>query len=146
MLIPNTVITNASLHILENGCKWRALPECYGEWHTAYMRLRHQAEAGVLARLLAALREQELTDKNLKCLGLDSTSAEVHPDGTGAKKKRPAKHRQVPGRLEHEDPRDRGQRIDGIGFQRARRAGPRGTQRPALVEALLRADPQKFRW
>ncbi len=91
VLIPNIVIVNALLHILENGCKWRALPERYGKWHTVYMRLRRWAEAGVLARLLAALREQELTDKDLDCLGLDSTSVKVHPDGTGAQKKRARK-------------------------------------------------------
>ena len=40
VLIPNIVIVNALLHILENGCKWRALPERCGKWHTACMRLR----------------------------------------------------------------------------------------------------------
>ena len=87
VLIPNIVIIDALPHILENGCKWRARPERCGKWHMVHMRLRRWAEAGALARLLAALREQRLTDKDLDCLGLDSASVKVHPDGTGAQKK-----------------------------------------------------------
>jgi hypothetical protein len=34
---------------------------------------------------------------------LDSTSVKVHPDGTGALKKRPPSHRQIAGRMEHQD-------------------------------------------
>ena len=45
------------------------------------------AETGVLDRLFAALREMHLVDGGVEVLGLDSTSAEVHPDGTGAQKK-----------------------------------------------------------
>ena len=29
---------NGILHMLENGCEWRALPERYGPWNTAYRR------------------------------------------------------------------------------------------------------------
>ena len=28
--IPNIIVINAILYVLENGCKWRALPECFG--------------------------------------------------------------------------------------------------------------------
>ena len=40
----------------------------------------------MLERLFAALREQEAGGEDAECFGLDSTSAEVHPDGTGARK------------------------------------------------------------
>ena len=30
----------AMLYIIENGCKWSALPKKYGNWHTIYMRFR----------------------------------------------------------------------------------------------------------
>ena len=40
----------------------------------------------MLERLFAALREQEAVGEDADCFGLDSTSAEVHPDGTGARK------------------------------------------------------------
>lgn len=31
----NLQLINAILYVTENGCKWRALPESYGNWHTA---------------------------------------------------------------------------------------------------------------
>ncbi len=37
--IPNTQVLNAFIHILENGCKWRALPSEFGSWHTIYTRM-----------------------------------------------------------------------------------------------------------
>ena len=73
---------NAVLHVLENGCKRRALPERFGNWSAVYARSR----SGVLGRLFAALREQEAVGEDAVCFGLDSASAEVHPDGTGARK------------------------------------------------------------
>jgi transposase len=35
----NLEILNAILCVLENGCKWRALPPCFGNWHTIYTRM-----------------------------------------------------------------------------------------------------------
>ena len=51
-----------------------------------YDRFRRWSRSGVLERLFAALREQEAVGEDAECFGLDSTSAEVHPDGTGARK------------------------------------------------------------
>jgi len=34
----NHQVVNAILYITENGCKWRALPKSYGNWHTVYVR------------------------------------------------------------------------------------------------------------
>ncbi|SIT18273.1 Putative transposase of IS4/5 family [Paracoccus saliphilus] len=82
---------NAVLYITENGCKWRALPPRFGNWHTVYTRLRRWVEAGVLDRLFAALQEHRLIRIKVECLGLDSTSVKVHPDGTGAPEKRDPK-------------------------------------------------------
>ena len=86
--ISNLTMINAVLYIAENGCKWRALPPRFGNRHTIYTRLRRWAEAGVLDRLFAALQEHRLIRIRVECLGLDSTSVKVHPDGTGAPKKR----------------------------------------------------------
>ena len=85
--IANLDVLNAVLYVAENGCKWRALPERFGNWHTIYMRLRRWAEAGVLDRVFQALQEQRLIRIRVECVGLDSTSVKVHPDGTGARKK-----------------------------------------------------------
>ena len=77
---------NAVPYVLENGCKRRALPERFGKWQTVYARFRRWSRSGVLERLFAVLREQEAVGEDAECFGLDSTSAEVHPDGTGARK------------------------------------------------------------
>ena len=51
--ISNITFINATLYVMENGCKWRALPERFGKWYTVYARFR----SGALERLFAALRE-----------------------------------------------------------------------------------------
>lgn len=89
--ISNLTMINAVLYVAENGCKWRALPATFGNWHTIYTRLRRWTEAGVLDRVFAALQEHRLIRIKVECLGLDSTSVKVHPDGTGAPKKRDRK-------------------------------------------------------
>jgi transposase len=85
--IANLDVLNAVLYVAENGCKWRALPERFGNWHTIYTRLRRWAAAGVLDRVFQTLQEQRLIRIRVECVGLDSTSVKVHPDGTGARKK-----------------------------------------------------------
>lgn len=85
--IANLEVLNAVLYVAENGCKWRGLPERFGNWHTIYTRLRRWAAAGVLDRVFQALQEQSLIRIRVECVGLDSTSVKVHPDGTGALKK-----------------------------------------------------------
>lgn len=84
-------VINAVLYVAENGCKWRALPERFGNWHTIYTRLRRWAAAGVLDRVFQALQEHHLVRIRVACVGLDSTSVKVHPDGTGALKKTASK-------------------------------------------------------
>ena len=84
--IPNIAIINAVLYVLENGCKRRALPERFGKWQMVYARFRRWSRSGMLERLFAALREPHAPGGDANCFGLDSTGAEVHPDGTGARK------------------------------------------------------------
>ena len=35
--ISNYTFLCALLYMIENGCKWRALPEKFGKWHTIYI-------------------------------------------------------------------------------------------------------------
>ena len=83
--ISNRQALNAILHILEQGCKWRALPKEFGNWHTVYMRFSRWAHNGVLTEVFQRLQQEQLIDPDV--LGLDSTTVKVHPDGTGALKK-----------------------------------------------------------
>ena len=32
--VSNLQVVNAILHVAEQGCKWRALPQRFGNWHT----------------------------------------------------------------------------------------------------------------
>ena len=94
---------NAVLYVMENGCKWRRLPERFGNWHTIYTRMNRWSKNGVWDRIFAQWQQEGVLRLELKVVALDSTSVKVHPDGTGAEKKRSAGDRQIPGRLEHQD-------------------------------------------
>lgn len=83
----NIDVLNAILYVAEHGCKWRGLPERFGNWHTIYTRMSRWAKAGVLDRVFAQLQRQQLLRIRLEVVSLDSTSVKVHPDGTGARKK-----------------------------------------------------------
>ncbi len=45
----NLQLINAILYVTENGCKWRALPKTYGNWHTIYVRMNRWSKNGVLS-------------------------------------------------------------------------------------------------
>jgi transposase len=85
--LTNLQVVNAILYVAENGCKWRALPKRFGNWHTIYTRMNRWAKAGVLDRLFEELQHQQLVRIKIEAVSLDSTIVKVHPDGTGALKK-----------------------------------------------------------
>lgn len=78
---------NAVLYVAENGCKWRRLPDSFGNWHTIYTRMNRWSKAGVWDRVFARLQQEGLLQVDLRVVSLDSTIVKVHPDGTGARKK-----------------------------------------------------------
>ena len=85
--LTNLQVVNAILYVAEHGCKWRGLPERFGNWHTAYPRMNRWAKAGVLDRMFAELQKHQIVRIKIEAVSLDSTSIKVHPDGTGALKK-----------------------------------------------------------
>ena len=85
--IDNLRFVNAILYVTENGCKWRALPESYGNWHTIYVRMNRWSKNGVLTRLFEALQIESVINIKVESVCLDSTTVKVHPNGTGALKK-----------------------------------------------------------
>ena len=85
--LTNLQVVNAILYVAQNGCKWRALPKRFGNWHTIYTRMNRWAKAGVLDRLFEELQHQQLVRIKIEAVSLDSTIVKVHPDGTGALKK-----------------------------------------------------------
>jgi transposase len=85
--IDNLTLLNAILYLLENGCKWRCLPERFGNWHSIYTRMNRWSKNGVLDRILGRLQENKIFHVSNGSFSLDSTVIKVHPDGTGALKK-----------------------------------------------------------
>ena len=64
----NLQLINAILYVTENGCKWRALPETYGNWHTIYVRMNRWSKNGVLSRVFAALQTEGIVQINVEVL------------------------------------------------------------------------------
>ncbi len=83
----NLKVLNAILYVMENGCKWRRLPERFGNWHTIYMRMSRWCKSGVLDKVFERLQHERLLRMRLEAVCLDSSCVKVHPDGTGALKK-----------------------------------------------------------
>jgi len=145
--LPNLQVVNAILFIAEQGCKWRGLPERFGKWHSVYTRLNRWSKNGVLERVFEKLQQEQIVRIKIEAFSPDSTSVKVHPDGTGALKKRAASHRQIPWRMEHQNSYgcrgcSNGHNLLPVGWQRSRcsagpiAAGRSGTDagRPAVVD------------
>ncbi len=61
------------------------------------------SKAGVLDRVFARLQAEQILAIRIEHVWLDSTTIKVHPDGTGALKKRPSSHRTFPGWVHHQN-------------------------------------------
>jgi transposase len=83
----NLRVINAILYVAEHGCKWRGLPQRFGNWHTVYTRMNRWSKSGVLDRVFEQLQHAQIVRIKIEAVGLDSTIVKVHPDGTGALKK-----------------------------------------------------------
>ena len=126
--LDNLHVLNAILYVAEQGCKWRGLPKRFGNWHTVYTRMNRWAKRGVLDRVFAQLQHAQILRVKIEAVALDSTIVKVHPDGTGALKKRPASHRPQPRRMEHQDSYgcrecSNGHRLRAVAGPGPRRAG-----------------------
>lgn len=86
--MPNLTVLNAILYVAEQGCKWRGLPQRFGNWHTIYTRMNRWSKSGVLDAVFEKLQREQLVRIKIEAFSLDSTSVKVHPDGTGALKKK----------------------------------------------------------
>ena len=101
--VSNLQVLNAILYVAEHGCKWRGLPSRFGRWHTIYTRMNRWSKNGVLDRVFEHLQKEQLVRIKLEAVSMDSTIVKVHPDATGALKKRSTVHRQVPRGMDHQD-------------------------------------------
>ena len=85
--LDNLHVLNAILYVAEQGCKWRGLPQRFGNWHTIYTRMNRWSKSGVLDRVFAQLQHTQIIRVRIEAVALDRTIVKVHPDGTGALKK-----------------------------------------------------------
>src|SRR5580658_5864389 len=97
--LSNLQLLNALLYVAEHGCKWRGLPKRFGNWHTIYTRMNRWSKNGVLDKVFEKLQMEQIIRIRIEAFALDSTSVKVHPDGTGALKKRTPGHRKVSRRM-----------------------------------------------
>lgn len=81
-------LLNALLYVAEQGCKLRGLPRRFGNWHTIYTHMNRWSKNGVLDRVFEKLQMEQIVRIRIEAFALDSTSVKVHPDGTGALKKK----------------------------------------------------------
>jgi len=81
----------------------RGLPKRFGNWHTIYTRMNRWSKNGVMDRIFEKLQMEQIVRIRIEAVSFDSTSVKVHPDGTGALKKRAPVHRQVSRRMDHQD-------------------------------------------
>ena len=85
--LTNLAVLNAILYVAEQGCKWRGLPQRFGNWHTIYTRMNRWSKNGVLDRIFEQLQREQIVRIKIEAVKMDSTIVKVHPDGTGALKK-----------------------------------------------------------
>ncbi len=84
--ISNYQFLCALLYIIENGCKWRALPKKYGNWHSIYMKFSRWSKNGTIQKIFDEMQKMGLIKTDTDVLCIDSTSIKVHPDAAGARK------------------------------------------------------------
>ena len=73
-------------------CKWRGLPPQFGNRHTVYTRMNRWSKSGVLDRVFEHLQREQILRIKIGVVSLDGATVRVHPDGAGARKKRPPVH------------------------------------------------------
>lgn len=84
--ISNYQFLSAILYMIENGCKWRALPKKYGKWHSIYMKFNRWSKNGTIQRIFEEMQKMNIIYIRSDVLCIDSTSIKVHPDAAGARK------------------------------------------------------------
>ena len=78
----NRLAFEGLLYIAGEGCRWRALPDEYGQWDTLYQRFRRWLQQGVFD----LLAEIFIARYRVDVVMVDGTIVPVHQDGTGARK------------------------------------------------------------
>ena len=89
----NRLFIEAVLWIVRTGAPWRDLPECFGRWHTVYMRDNRGSKKGGWQRIAGTLAD----DPDLEPLMMDGSIVRVHQHGVIKATMRPAERRHPSG-------------------------------------------------
>jgi transposase len=81
--VSNYQVFCAMLYVLRTGIPWRDLPECYGYWHTVYLRFKKGSDRGIWWNIIIKL--QQLKMIKMAIVMSDSTTFKVHRHGGGIK-------------------------------------------------------------
>src|SRR3989337_1958531 len=54
-------------------CKWRGLPQRFGNWHALYTRMNRWSNNGVLERVFEQLQREQIVRIKIEAVQLDST-------------------------------------------------------------------------
>ena len=92
----NLNVLNAIVYVAEHGCKWRGLPQRFGNGHSIYTRMNRWSKNGVLDAVFEKLQREQLLRIRVEAVAMDSTIVKVHPDGAGALKKTARKRAESP--------------------------------------------------
>jgi transposase len=76
-------VFSALLYVLRTGVSWRDLPECYGYWHTVYLRFKKGSDRGLWWNIMLQLQQHKKITLNIVLA--DSTTVKVHRHGGGLK-------------------------------------------------------------
>ena len=77
----NRTFIESVLWIARSGAHWRALPERFGNWYTAYTRYYRWCNSGMWEKIFKALRG----DPDWSYALIDSTIVRAHQHSAGAK-------------------------------------------------------------
>ena len=91
----NRLFVEAVLYRFRTGCPWRDLPERFGYWKSVHQRFGRWAKSGVFERIFKLLS----SDPDNEYMMIDATIVRAHQHSAGARKKRPASHRQIARRI-----------------------------------------------
>ncbi len=84
-IINDRQVLDALFYILREGCRWRALPPCFGHWMAVFMRYKRWVERGVLWKVLMRLQRAKVLE--VKIAFMDSTVVRAHRHACGAQKR-----------------------------------------------------------
>ena len=81
--ISNYQVFCAILYVLRTGIAWRDLPECFGYWHSVYLRFKKGSDRGVWWKVLLKLQQDKRATVDI--IMADSTTFKIHRQGGGIK-------------------------------------------------------------